>query len=212
MSTPQSSPSRVGKAPRIGVLGCGYWGKNLVRNFHDLGVLQRVCDPSAAGREKARSIAPGVDVQEDFAAMAQSDIDGVVVATPAVTHYELCRDLLRAGKDVFVEKPMALRVEHAVELVELAQRHERILMVGHVLEYHPGVSLIRDFLAEGRLGKIHYVYSNRLNLGKFAAKRIFFGVLRLMISRSFCVSSAPCRWRWCPAVALTCNPIFPTSL
>src|SRR5262245_53918610 len=124
--------------PRIAVLGCGYWGRNLVRNFEALGVLRTVCDATEEGRQLARTLAPGARVVASADEVwADPDIAGVVVATPAETHARLGQEALEKGKDVFCEKPLALRYEDARLLAELAERHERILMVGHVLEYHP---------------------------------------------------------------------------
>src|SRR5213082_1406783 len=153
--------------PRIAVLGCGYWGKNLVRNFHELGALGMVCDPAEAGRAAASQFAPGVRVGEDFEdALAAEDITAVAIAAPAAMHYSLAKATLEAGKDVFVEKPLCPSLSEANELVELADRVEQILMVGHLLQYHPCVLALRERLVRGDLGKLHYIISNRLNLGK----------------------------------------------
>lgn len=153
--------------PQIAVLGAGYWGKNLVRNFAQLQALQLVCDPAASGLETARQLAPTSDFCSDPAEVfANPDIKGVVIATPAVTHFELCQRALQAGKDVFCEKPLALNYQQAHKLVRLAQAQERILMVGHILEYHPAIATLKTLIAQGELGSLRYLYSNRLNLGK----------------------------------------------
>jgi predicted dehydrogenase len=153
--------------PAIAVLGCGTWGRNLVRNFRELGALAAVADPSAPARELAGRIAPGVRIFESIeAVIADRDIKGVVVATPAETHTAVCSEALAAGKDVMCEKPLALRYEDARRVAHQAEAAGRILMVGHILEYHPAVLKLRALVAEGELGKIRYVYSNRLNLGK----------------------------------------------
>lgn len=152
--------------PKIAVIGCGYWGKNLVRNFYQLGALAMVADATEAGRAKASEIAPGVPVVDNIAPVLASDVAGVVIATPAETHYAIARQALLADKDVFVEKPMALTYEQGRELVLLAQARERILMVGHVLEYHPAIVKLLGMIQDGVLGKIRYIYSNRLSLGK----------------------------------------------
>ena len=151
---------------KIAVAGCGYWGKNLVRNFHELGALAMVCDGVPEARAQAQKIAPGAQVVGDFAKVLDSDADGVVIATPAETHFQLAKQAIEAGKDVFVEKPLALKLDHAAALVELARARKRVLMVGHVLEYHPAIVKLRQMIDEGRLGKVSYIYSNRLNLGK----------------------------------------------
>lgn len=151
----------------VAVLGCGYWGKNLVRNFHQLGVLAAVVDPTEAGQTSARQIAPEIPLYSEFeSVLADPTIRAVVIATPAVTHFELCLKALAAGKDVFCEKPLALRYEDANKAAKLAEEKGKILMVGHILEYHPAILKLREMVAEGQLGKIQYLYSNRLNLGK----------------------------------------------
>ena len=152
---------------RIGVVGCGYWGKNLVRNFHALGALAAVCEGTDSARNAAKAIAPGVPVFEEFGRFLESDhMEGVVLATPAETHYALAKAALESGRDVFVEKPLALTYRDGVDLKEIAERSGRILMVGHLLEYHPAVLRLRTLLAEGALGRLAYIYSNRLNFGK----------------------------------------------
>jgi predicted dehydrogenase len=151
----------------VAVLGCGYWGKNLVRNFHALGALKAVADVSAAGRATAESIAPGVPVHDRLdAVLADKSITGVVIATPAETHADLCERALRANKDVLCEKPLALRYEDASRVTSLARERERILMVGHILEYHPAIRKLQELILDGQLGRIRYIYSNRTNLGK----------------------------------------------
>lgn len=153
-------------SPSVAIIGCGYWGRNLVRNFHKLGALGLVCDVTAAGRATAKEIAPGVDVVDSVADVCSSPVTGVVIAAPAEAHYELTKQALEAGKDVFVEKPLALNYEQGARLVQLAAERERILLVGHVLEYHPAMARLRELVAAGELGKVRYVSSNRLNLGK----------------------------------------------
>jgi len=152
---------------KIAVLGCGYWGKNLVRNFHSLRVLALVCDPAESGRATARQIAPGVAVAETFeAALNDQAIGAVAIAAPAAMHYTLAKAAFAGGKDVFVEKPLCLQLREAEEIVELAEQHGRVLMVGHLLQYHPCVQALHSLVAQGELGKLHYITSNRLNMGK----------------------------------------------
>ncbi len=151
---------------KIAVIGCGYWGKNLARNFNQLDALVMVCDVTPAGRAMATEIAPGIEVVDNVEQALSAQIDGVVIATPAETHHKLASQALQAGKDVFVEKPLALTYEQGVELVQLAEKQGRILMVGHVLEYHPAVVRLLELVRSGQLGKIQYIYSNRLSLGK----------------------------------------------
>jgi len=155
----------------VAVLGCGYWGQNLVRNFHRLGALKMVCDPAESARAKAASIAPGVEAVDDFeAAFRREDIHAVVIATPAETHFNLTMRALAAGKDVFVEKPLALVYEDGAAMRAEADRTGRIIMVGHLLDYHPAVVELRRLVAEGALGRVNYIYSNRLNFGKIRTR------------------------------------------
>jgi predicted dehydrogenase len=151
---------------RVAVVGNGYWGKNLVRNFTQLEVLSMVCDSAASGRATALRLAPDAAVVDCFGAVLDSDVDAVVIATPAETHYEMALKALQAAKDVFVEKPLALSQEQGSHLVEVASEADRVLMVGHVLEYHPAIVRLRQLIQADQLGKVRYVYSNRLSLGK----------------------------------------------
>lgn len=156
----------MNEIPQVAVVGCGYWGKNLVRNMRDLGALAMVCDVTEAGRTLAQQIAPTATVVPDQEAVLSSDVDGVVIATPAETHYELALRCLAAGKDVFCEKPLALNYSDGFEMVQQASNLGRILMVGHVLEYHPAIERLLELVRNGSLGKVRYIYSNRLSLGK----------------------------------------------
>lgn len=149
----------------VAVIGCGYWGRNLVRNFADLHSLAAVCDldPGASEGMGAQYRVPVLTAED---VMAAPDIAAVVIATPAVTHYDLARQALEAGKHVLVEKPLALAVEQARALVDLARERGLVLMVGHLLRYHPAFEALQELVATGRLGTLQYIYSNRLNLGK----------------------------------------------
>lgn len=151
--------------PSVAVVGCGYWGKNLIRNFFQLGHLAMVCESHPEGQELARELAPGVPVAASLAEALESSVDGVVLATPAETHYPLALECLAAGKDVFVEKPLALRLEQGEDLVRRAGSRQ-ILMVGHILEYHPACEKLHELVQAGELGELYYLYSNRLSLGK----------------------------------------------
>lgn len=152
--------------PKTAIVGCGYWGRNLVRVFHQLGALGCVCDVSPRALAEVRQNY-GVPVTNDVVDIWRNEsIAGVVIAAPAAQHYDLVKSALLRGKDVYVEKPLALTVEQGIELVELAERRERILMVGHILEYHPAIRELRRLVELGELGKIQYIYSSRLNLGK----------------------------------------------
>lgn len=151
----------------VAVVGSGYWGKNHVRNFHQLGALTHICDSSAETLGQFAQSYPDVSLTQSFDEILEDQsIKGVVIATPAVTHYELASRALRSGKDVLVEKPLALSVEHGEELVNLASKGGNVLMVGHILLYHPCVAKLKEMIAQGELGKIQYIQSNRLSLGK----------------------------------------------
>jgi predicted dehydrogenase len=153
--------------PSVAVLGCGYWGQNLVRNFHQLGALKVVCDLSEAGRARASQIAPGIETCDRFDEIfRRPDIDAVVIATPAETHHSLAISALTKRKHVFAEKPLALTYRQGIEMRNAATEAGCILMVGHLLEYHPAILKLRNLLASGTLGKVNYIYSNRLNFGK----------------------------------------------
>jgi len=153
-------------SPNVAVVGCGYWGKNLVRVFSELGVLHSLCDTDASRRDQLvfEGNPPAFTNRlEDV--LGDPAVDAVAVATPAVTHYEVVKKCLEAGKDVFVEKPLALTAADGRQLVELAEQRSRILMVGHILLYHPAVVHLRKLIDEGALGRVLYCYSNRLNMG-----------------------------------------------
>jgi predicted dehydrogenase len=148
-------------------VGCGYWGKNLCRNFYALGALSSVVEATDNGQATARSIAPDTQITDSFEDVLRNDqILGVALVTPAETHVDLAIQAMQAGKDVFVEKPMALTLDDAEKMKKVAEGTGRILMVGHLLEYHPAILKLREMITSGELGKINYIYSNRLNFGK----------------------------------------------
>src|SRR6195256_3747985 len=152
---------------KVAVAGVGYWGKNLVRNFHDLGALSMLCDAQGSVETTCREQYGDVRFCRDFGdVLSDPSITAVAIATPAVTHFEMAKAALAAGKDVFVEKPLAIDVRHGEDLVKLAEAAGRILMVGHILRYHPAILKLQALIREGALGKIDYLYSNRLNIGK----------------------------------------------
>jgi UDP-2-acetamido-3-amino-2,3-dideoxy-glucuronate N-acetyltransferase len=152
--------------PNIAVIGSGYWGKNLVRNFHALGVLKCVCDSRAEALQEAhRQFGVNTCFSSD-SLLRDKEIQGVAIAAPAARHYDLAKKCLLAGKDVYVEKPLALHVEEGQELTDIAERHNRILMVGHILQYHPAILKLKEMIGTGELGRIQYIYSSRLNWGK----------------------------------------------
>jgi len=151
----------------IAVIGCGYWGKNLVRNFFELKSLYAICDKDRNRLKTFGDKYPNLTLYGDLDDILKDDkIDAVVISTPAETHYSLAKKVLLSGRDVFIEKPIALNFKDGEELVSLAEEKNRILMVGHILEYHPAIVKLKEIINSGELGKINYIYSNRLNLGK----------------------------------------------
>ena len=162
-----------GNSLRVAVVGLGYWGPNLARNFAGIAgcELAWCCDPSADERERAAMRFPQARITGDLAeVLADDTLDGVALATPVATHADLAVRVLEAGKHCFVEKPMAQSVADAERVVAAAEEHGRVLMVGHLLEYHPGVQQLKQLADSGELGdRIYYIYGNRLNLGKLRA-------------------------------------------
>jgi predicted dehydrogenase len=157
---------------RIGVAGLGYWGPNLARNFAGLPdcELRWVCDESESARERAALQFPGARVTADLRELLDDpELDAVVLATPVPDHADHAVRVLEAGKHCFVEKPLAQSVADAERAVAAAAQAGRLLMVGHLLEYHPGVRKLKELADSGELGDIYYIYGNRLNLGKLRA-------------------------------------------
>lgn len=148
----------------VAVVGCGYWGQNLVRNFHQLGSLAVVCESDPEKAALVERLAPGVPVVTDLEQVGPSL--PLVLATPAETHYRLALQALERGRDVFVEKPLALTLRDGQHLCAVAAAAGRILMVGHILEYHPACLKLGELLRSGELGQLYYLYSHRLSLGK----------------------------------------------
>jgi predicted dehydrogenase len=153
----------------VGVVGLGYWGPNLARNFDALPgcELRWCCDPNDEARERIAAMYPGARQSSELGEVLEDpQLDAVVLATPVSTHAELAVQVLEAGKHCLVEKPLARSVADAERAVEAAGRAGRVLMVGHLLEYHPGIRKVKQIVQEGELGRIHYIYSKRLNLGQ----------------------------------------------
>jgi predicted dehydrogenase len=153
----------------VGQVGLGYWGPNLLRNFQALpgALVKAVCDLEESALARAKERHPHVICTPDFEELlGDPDIQAIVVASPANTHFNLAKAALEAGKHVFVEKPLALRVNEAETLVRLADEQRLVLMVGHLLLYHPAVARLKEWLDEGELGEIYYVYTERRNLGQ----------------------------------------------
>lgn len=152
--------------PHLAVVGCGYWGQNLVRNFHELRALEAICDIDESRLQKLATTYGTFATPRFEEVIAMPKVQAVAIAAPAAQHFELAKKSMLAGKDVFVEKPLSLRVEEGMELVEIADKYQRVLMVGHLLQYHPAVLELGRLIREGELGRIQYIYSSRLNWGK----------------------------------------------
>ena len=159
--------------PKVAVVGCGHWGQNLVRNFAELGALSAIVDPNpeVAAKFANKYGVATVSLEE---ALANAAIDGLVVASPAELHVEHVLKGLDAHKHIYVEKPMALSVPEAEAMAEKAETSNKILMVGHLLQYHPVFVHLREMTRSGELGKLRYVYSHRLSLGKFRVEEDAF--------------------------------------
>jgi predicted dehydrogenase len=162
----------VSRPVTVAVVGLGYWGPNLARNFDALPgcELRWCCDGDPAVRERLAQTFGGARFTDSLdAVLADPELDAVVLATPVPSHADLALRVLEAGKHCFVEKPLARSAEDAQRVVDAAAAADRVVMVGHLLEYHPGVRKLKDVVESGELGEIHYVYSNRLNLGQLRA-------------------------------------------
>ncbi|NNF54361.1 MAG: Gfo/Idh/MocA family oxidoreductase [Acidimicrobiales bacterium] len=149
----------------VALIGCGYWGKNIARSLASIGRLAAIVDDDPV-RAKEFAAAHDCDALTLEEVLADPSVPAVAIATPAETHFALAEKALNAGKNVFIEKPMALKAEHAETLNQLAERTGRTLMVGHLLQYHDGFIRLREMVQSGELGRLQYVYSNRLNFGK----------------------------------------------
>lgn len=179
---------RNGEGIRIGLVGCGRWGRNIARSLARIGVLECIHDPAAHNlQEYADGL--GVKIEPDLRTLLASDVHGIAIAAPAVLHTELVTAAIAAGKHVFVEKPLALDLTEAREVAEEAKRRGLVLMVGHLLQYHPAFMALCQNIADGAIGEIRHVSSNRLNSGQIRteenalwsmAPHDFSMVLRLM--------------------------------
>lgn len=149
----------------IAVVGCGHWGKNLIRNFYELGVLASICDPNI---EIAEQYSKQYSVQNHLFSeiINDSNIEGVVLAVPAKHHAAMAIDAMKKGKHVFVEKPLAMNEAEATLMIKTAKENKVQLMVGHLLQYHPVFKKVKEIALDGEIGEINYIYSNRLSFGK----------------------------------------------
>jgi len=164
---PSSSTAPVAAPPRIAVVGTGYWGRNLLRNFDALGALAALYDADASARADFAGKYPNAKAPDSLdALLADDSIDAVAISSPAATHGPLTAQALAAGKHVFVEKPLCLDLDEAERLRGQAQASGLQLMVGHMLLYHPAFQALSDLVAAGGIGTLRYIYSNRCSLGK----------------------------------------------
>ncbi|MBI3073622.1 MAG: Gfo/Idh/MocA family oxidoreductase [Deltaproteobacteria bacterium] len=155
-------------APRVAVVGFGPWGRNHARAMHRLGALAAICDSDEARLDEARKLYPGVETHTSFGPVAADPrLQAVVLAVPAELHATLAAEAMRAHKDCLVEKPLALSAADGDRLLALSRETGTLLMVGHILHYHPAAARLAEIVAAGELGRLHYIYSSRLNLGRF---------------------------------------------
>ncbi len=158
----------------ICVVGAGYWGKNHIKTLNQLNSLKGIVEINDHSLKNLSKEYPGIQLHDSVEASLQEDYDGFVIATPAITHYEIAKILISAKKPVLIEKPMALSNEEAKELVELSEQHNVNVLVGHVLLFHPAVIKIKSMIRQGDIGNLQYLYSNRLNLGKVRTEENVF--------------------------------------
>jgi predicted dehydrogenase len=208
-------------AAHIVQVGCGHWGKNLARNFAELGALAGVIDGDNATAERVAA-EHGVPVCIWGEVLADPNVSGVALATPASTHAAMAQQALAAGKHVFVEKPLALLPEDGEQVVAAAAAAERVLMVGHLLHYHPIFMALRDMVRRGDLGRLQYIYSNRLSLGKFRTEENVWwsfaphdvSMVLALAGETPTVTAAQAAVVVTPGVAdwATCHMAFPSGL
>ena len=151
---------------KLGLIGYGYWGKNLARNFYNLDVLNSIFDTNKSALKLAKKNYPKINIFDDIKEFFNDEITAVVISSPAKTHADLVKYALNKGKHVFVEKPLCLNYEEGLELKKLANKKKLKLMVGHLLLYHPAFVSLKKIVDDGKIGRIRYMYSNRLSLGK----------------------------------------------
>jgi len=156
------------KMTKLGLIGGGYWGKNLIREFNNMGALHTICDINEDALKNYNNVYPNIKTTNDWNSVLENqEIDSVCIALPAEMHYSFSKKSLLAGKDVYVEKPITLDIKEASELVEIAKKNNKILMVGHLLHYHPCIQKIKEMIAEGKIGNVKNIVANRLSLGIF---------------------------------------------
>ncbi|NQV16421.1 Gfo/Idh/MocA family oxidoreductase, partial [bacterium] len=150
---------------KICVVGAGRWGTNHIKTLHNLGALAGIVESRENRRDELKALYPEIKLFHSVTDVSLDEFDGFTVATPAETHFEVGSYLLEHGKHVLIEKPIALNTIDAGKLKQLADKHAVNLMVGHVLLFHPAIIKIKELVDSGKIGKLEYIYSNRLNLG-----------------------------------------------
>lgn len=157
------------RSVNVGVIGCGYWGPNIIRNFYEIpqANLKMVCDLDQGRLDHIQGLYPQVKTTRDYGALLNSDVEAVAIATPVSTHQRIALDCLQAGKHVLVEKPLAASSDEAREIVEAGERAGCVVMVGHTFEYNPAVVALKDIIASGEIGRVYYVNCTRVNLGLY---------------------------------------------
>jgi predicted dehydrogenase len=168
-SAPPTGAVKTSAPIRIGVVGCGYWGPKLARNFNELPdtTLAAVCDFRPDRLAHMHSLYPACEITDSYTDMLKMDLEAVVIATPVKLHHPLARAALEAGKHVLVEKPITASAAHAQDLISLAEEKARALMVGHTFEYNAAVEAVKRVIDAGELGSIYYINCTRVNLGLF---------------------------------------------
>ncbi|MEM9924342.1 MAG: Gfo/Idh/MocA family oxidoreductase [Cyanobacteria bacterium P01_D01_bin.50] len=154
---------------KVGVVGCGYWGQKIIHNLSLLNTvfLEKICDLKSSNLEEICNRYPSFKATTKFDELLDSNLDAIIIATPAISHYELAKSALKSGKHVLVEKPLTVSSIQAKKLIELADELELILLVGHTFEYAPAIQKVAELISSNELGKIHYINSVRGNLGLF---------------------------------------------
>ena len=153
---------------KLGLIGGGHWGKNLIREFNNLGILDTICDINQESLEKYNKLYPKINTTSNWdKVLNDNNITCVCIALPANLHYKFAKKSLLSNKDVYVEKPITLDIKEAEELVEISKKKNKILMVGHLLHYHPAIVKIKEMIKENKIGKIKNIVANRLSLGIF---------------------------------------------
>ena len=173
---------------KICVVGCGYWGKNHISTLNKLGYLGAVVDTDQSQLSKFSDKYANIKIFTSLNnALQDKNLNAFVVASPSATHYPLAREIIKSGKHVLVEKPLALSSKDAHKLIDLAKKNRVNLMVGHVLLFHPAILKMKELIEKNKIGRLQYIYSNRLNLGKVRNNENVFG--RPMGFQRFCTRS-----------------------